>query len=85
MVRRSEFNRAYEEQEQKFAHLEARTGGGGDYYTVQKYRVSPRFARAVIESTAEGKTSFRDALNLLGLKKTDTFRRFAKEQFDFSF
>ena len=85
LIRRSEFDRAYEEQEQKFAQLEARTGGGGNYYTVQKYRVSPRFARAVIESTAEGKTSFRDALNLLGMKKTDTFRRFAKEQFDFSF
>jgi Zn-dependent peptidase ImmA (M78 family) len=85
LIRRSEFDRAYDEQEQKFAHLEARTGGGGNYYTVQKYRVSPRFARAVIESTAEGKTSFRDALNLLGMKKTDTFRRFAKEQFDFSF
>ena len=84
LIRRSDFDRAYEEQQQKFAQQEARTGSGGDYYAVQKYRVSPRFARAVIESTAEGKTSFRDALNLLGMKKTDTFRRFAKEQFDFS-
>jgi Zn-dependent peptidase ImmA (M78 family) len=84
LITHTDFDRAYEQQEQKFAQLAARAGGGGDYYAVQKYRVSPRFARAVIERTAEGKTSFRDALNLLGLKKTDTFRRFAKEQFDFS-
>jgi Zn-dependent peptidase ImmA (M78 family) len=85
LIRRPQFDRAYEEQERKFAQLEARTGGGGDYYAVQKYRVSPRFARAIIESTAEGNTTFREAVNLLGMKKTDTFRRFAKEQFDFFF
>lgn len=84
LITRSVFQHAYEEEEQKFARLEARAGGGGNYYAAQKYRVSPRFARAIIESTSEGKTPFREALQLLGLKKTETFRRFAREQFDFS-
>ncbi|MBN1576104.1 MAG: ImmA/IrrE family metallo-endopeptidase [Chitinispirillaceae bacterium] len=53
--------------------LEITKGKGGNYYLTQPTRVSKRFARALIISTLEGQTLHRDALQLLGLKKTSTF------------
>jgi Zn-dependent peptidase ImmA (M78 family)/DNA-binding XRE family transcriptional regulator len=85
IISRPLFERAYRQQEEKFAQIAAKTSQkGGDYYSAQRYRVGARLARAVIESTSEGRTPFREALNLLGMKKAQTFERFAKEQFNFS-
>lgn len=53
-------------------------GGGGDYYNVQPQRLSRQFARAVIASTHEGDTSYRDAYRLLGTKKHSTFEELAE-------
>ena len=41
-------------------------------------RVSPRFARAVIVATVEGRSSFTDAFRLLGFKKMATFRELGR-------
>lgn len=49
-------------------------GSGGDFYLTQPTRVSRRFARALFESTFEGRTSFIAAFRMLGLKKMATFR-----------
>lgn len=75
------FQERYREEERKFRERDARQaeGGGGDYYATQRVRVSPRFARALIESTFEGKTGYREALHLLGLSKVDTLRKFAAD------
>ena len=43
--------------------------GGGDYYQTSSSRNSKRLTRAVIADTLEGKTLYRDAFNLLGLKE----------------
>ncbi len=52
-----------------------RRGSGGNFYLTAAARVSRRFARAVVESALEGRTSYRDAFHMLGIKKHETFCR----------
>lgn len=47
---------------------------GGSFYLTTAARVSKRFARAVVTSTWEGRSSFTEAFHLLGCKKMSTFR-----------
>lgn len=51
---------------------------GGDFYRTLGTRVSKRFARAVVESTLEGRTSFTDTFRMLGLKKMATFNKLGR-------
>ena len=53
--------------------------GGGDFHRSLKKRVNERFAQALIISTLEGKTLYRDCFRMLSIKKTATFKSFAKE------
>lgn len=54
-------------------------GQGGDYYNTQPSRVSRRFARAVITSTLEGQTLYRDAFLMLGSKSVSTFNELGQK------
>lgn len=47
-------------------------GGGGDYYATTSVRVSERFARAVLASTWEGRSTFTEAFRLLGCRNVKT-------------
>lgn len=49
-------------------------GSGGNFYLTQAARVSKRFARALVVSTWEGRSSFTEAFRLLGIKRMETFR-----------
>lgn len=49
------------------------------FYNTRNARVGNRMVRAIIGSTLEGKTLYRDAMHLLGLKSANTFHTFAKK------
>ncbi len=49
-------------------------GSGGNFYLTLGARVSRRFARALVVSTLEGRSSFTESFRLLGFKKMATFR-----------
>lgn len=54
-------------------------GGSGDFYRSLGARASKRFVRAVVGSTLEGQTLFQDAFRMLGVRKTATFYKAARE------
>jgi Zn-dependent peptidase ImmA (M78 family)/transcriptional regulator with XRE-family HTH domain len=69
---RSEMWEAYEAEIKRL--LAIRKGSGGDFYLTLGARASKRFARALVISTLEGRSSFTEAFRLLGFKKMATFR-----------
>lgn len=74
---REAFWKAYSAEHTRLMDLsEKRGSGGGDFYLTRAASVSKRFARAVIASTWEGRSSFTEAFSLLGCRKMSTFRDF---------
>ena len=62
----------------RLQEIDARSAGGGDFYRTTAARVSKRFARALVESTLEGRTLYRDAFHMLGIAKTATFNELGR-------
>lgn len=79
LIDRNAFQRTYREEEERFREIAAARAGGGDFYRTQRTRSGRRLARALIESTLEGRTPYRDALRLLGISKLGTFHEFARQ------
>lgn len=77
-IERAAFFAAYRVELARLREIEARGTGGGDFYRTTAARVSKRFARALVESTLEGRTLFRDAFHMLGIAKTSTFNEFGR-------
>ena len=67
-----EFWRAYRKEVERLQAMPA--GSGGDFYLTLGARAGKRFARALVVSTLEGRSSFTEAFRLLGFKKMATFR-----------
>ncbi|MFZ5610556.1 MAG: helix-turn-helix domain-containing protein [Pseudomonadota bacterium] len=76
---RPAFDRAWAEERARLRELAQSGAGGGDFYRTTLSRVSRRFARALVESTLEGQTLYRDAFRMLGVKKTETFNNIGRE------
>lgn len=74
-ITRNAYHDAYETELASIAERDRDRPGGGSFYNTQPVRVSKTFARAVINSTLEGRTLQRDAYRLLGLKKHATFQQ----------
>lgn len=75
---RNAFSRAYRDELAHLRNIAAAGSGGGDFYRTTASRVSKRFARALVESTLEGRTLYRDAFRMLGIAKTSTFNEFGR-------
>lgn len=73
---RTEFRQAYDAELERLGAMPK--GGGGDFYLTQAARVSRRFARALVESTLEGRTLYRDAFRMLGISKVETFHELGR-------
>ena len=75
---RNAFFRTYRDELVHLRHIDAAGAGGGDFYRTTAARVSKRFAHALVESTLEGRTLYRDAFRMLGIAKTSTFNEFGR-------
>ena len=75
---RNAFFQAYHDELERLRNIDATAGGGGNFYRTTAARVSKRFARALVESTLEGRTLYRDAFRMLGIAKTSTFNEFGR-------
>ncbi|WP_255315601.1 ImmA/IrrE family metallo-endopeptidase [Trueperella pecoris] len=75
------FQRHYDEERKRVLEILSKRAsqGGGNYYKTQPLRLSRKFAKAVFSSTYAGSTSFRDAYQLLGMKKHSIFENLAEE------
>ncbi|MEQ1597744.1 MAG: ImmA/IrrE family metallo-endopeptidase [Methylotenera sp.] len=78
VLSRGDFFNAYRDELDRLRSLDAGGSGGGDFYRTTAARVSKRFARALVESTLEGRTLYRDAFRMLGIAKTSTFNEFGR-------
>jgi Zn-dependent peptidase ImmA (M78 family) len=70
------FHDAYDDEIERLRALS--TGSGGNFYLTLGARASKRFARALVVSTLEGRSSFTEAFRLLGFKKMATFRELGR-------
>ncbi len=73
-----EFWSAYWAEVRRLQGVRANRGGsGGNFYRSVGARASNRFARALIVSTLEGRTSYSESFRLLGVNKLSTFEGLA--------
>ena len=56
---------------------ERRSSDGGNYYHTIPLRLGRRFAQAVLLSTCGGRTPYREAYELLQVRKHATFKELA--------
>jgi Zn-dependent peptidase ImmA (M78 family) len=79
LISPSTFQQRYQAEQDRFRAVATEQDGGGDFYRTQRSRLSKQFLQALIESTLEGRTPYRDALRLVGLSKVETFQELARD------
>lgn len=78
-IGQAEFEIAWKREKAYLRSQEQRKRAGGDFRLTTLARVGRRFARALVTSTLEGDTLYRDAFRLLGISRPDTFNRIGRE------
>ena len=76
---RTAFDAGWGAERDRLREIARGDAGGGNFYYTTLARVSRRFARALVASTLEGQTLYRDAFRMLGVKKTETFNHIGRE------
>ena len=77
---REGFDTAWVQENEHLRKLIRKGGtGSGNYPRTTVARVGRRFARALVVSTLEGQTLYRDAFRMLGVRKTTTFNNLGRE------
>ena len=76
---RPSFDSAWEQAYEQLKDKALAQSGGGNFYRTTLARVGARFARALVASTLEGQTLYRDAYRMLGISKTATFDKLGRE------
>ncbi len=72
------FRRLYNDAIVQFSQKASdRKEGGGDFYRTLGARLGKRFASALVESTLEGGTPYREAFQLLGVNNAESVRKLA--------
>lgn len=64
---------------QELLDSNTRGSSGGNFYNTLPVRVSRRFAKAIVSATLDGRTPYREAAQMLGLKKSETFTKLSQE------
>lgn len=78
LISRAVFQNAYAAERRRLQEVDAGGGGGGgDFYATQNSRVGSSFARAVVASALEGRTTYTEAFRLLGVRG-NAFDKYAK-------
>jgi Zn-dependent peptidase ImmA (M78 family) len=72
LVRGDAYQEAYEGELERIRDHES-TSSGGNFYATQPLRSSHRFTKALIGDTLSGRTLYREAFGLLGVKNPQTF------------
>ena len=76
---RARFDAAWAQESARLRTLAQRGSDGGNFYRTTVSRVSRRFAHALVVSTLEGQTLYRDAYRMLGVAKGETFNKLGRE------
>ena len=77
---RERFDAAWAQENEHLRKLvQASATGRGNFHRTTVARVGRRFARALVMSTLEGQTLYRDAFRMLGVRKTETFNNLGRE------
>ena len=76
---RPSFDAAWAQERKHLQTLALGSRAGGNFYQTTLSRVSRRFARALVVSTLEGQTLYRDAYRMLGVSKIETFNNLGRE------
>jgi Zn-dependent peptidase ImmA (M78 family) len=79
VVSRGDLEAAWESEKSRLRRLAQEKTAGGDFYLTTLVRLSRRFTRALVESTLEGHTLYRDAYRMLGVTRAETFKSLGHE------
>lgn len=78
-IDRSRFDIEWLQEAKRLKALAEDRVGSSDFNRTTLARVGRRFARALVVSTLEGQTLYRDAFRMLGVRKTETFNNLGRE------